>query len=181
MDDGILDITLLPAWGSPRVDGELKTALSRSQVFRAAIAFWTVTDKVLGASFPRALGHKDGFLCVDLHSPTEVDALASLAKNGSHVYLYWWKVATVTDFGHKESPYLLHTRILLFWYRDRRTCVDPGVVARLGAPRILHVPQLGPRQLMERPPLRAMRPRRGRPAKHLALAAIEARQMSAGQ
>jgi len=104
MDDGILEITLLPAWDSPNVREALKSALSRSQLLQAGIAYWTVNDSMFGSCLPRALGHASGYLCVDLHPPTDVDALASLVRQGSNIYLYCEDVATYTANGHKEPP-----------------------------------------------------------------------------
>lgn len=119
MDDGILEINLLPAWDSPNVRAMLKSVLSRSQLLQAAIAYWTVNDTMFGSCLPRALSHDSGFLCVDLHPPTDVDALASLVRQGSHVRLYCEDISTYTDDGRKEPPYLLHTKMLLFWSNDR--------------------------------------------------------------
>ncbi len=119
MDDGLLEINLLPAWDSPNVRLKLKSALSRSQLLQAAVAYWTVNDKMFGSCLPRALSHASGFLCVDLHPPTDIDALASLVRQGSHVRLYCEDISTYTDDGRKEPPYLLHAKMLLFWSNDR--------------------------------------------------------------
>ncbi len=67
----------------------------------------------------RALAHESGFLCVDLHQPTDVDALARLVAKGSNVYLYCEDITTYTDAGQREPPYLVHTKMLLYWSEDR--------------------------------------------------------------
>src|SRR5208282_2206704 len=119
MDDGILEIRLVPAWSPSSVHAELKSALSRSQLMQAGIAYWTVNDNIFGPSLPRALGDDSGFLCVDLHPPTEIDSLAALVRKGAHVYLYCEDLTTFTDAGRKEPPSLLHAKMMFFWLKDR--------------------------------------------------------------
>lgn len=119
MDDGILNVKLLPAWSPSSVRAELTAALSRSHLLQAAIAYWTVPDGLLGPHLVRALNDNSGFVCVDLHRPTEVEALASFASQGAHVYIYYEDIPTYTDQGRKEPPCLLHSKLLLFWSKDR--------------------------------------------------------------
>src|SRR5439155_15601931 len=57
--------------------------------------------------------------------------------------------------------------------------INPGVVACLGAARILDVPQLWSRQLIERPTFGAMRAGRRRSSENLAFAAVEAGEVAA--
>ena len=63
----------------------------------------------------RTLQHEHGFVCVDLHPPTDVDALAALAAQGARVHVYYEDIPTYTDRGRKEPPALLHAKMLLFW------------------------------------------------------------------
>ena len=118
MDDGIFEIKLLPAWSPSNIQAVLKSALSRSQFLQAGIAYWTVNDQIFGSSLLRALGEDNGFLCVDLHPPTDIDALAALVRKGAHVYLFCEDITT-PDTGRKERPHLLHTKMLLFWLKDQ--------------------------------------------------------------
>ena len=118
MDDGILEIKLLPAWSPSSVQAVLKSALSRSQFLQAAVAYWTVNDNMCGPSLPTALRDDNGFLCVDLHPPTDIDALAALARKGARIYLFCEEITT-PDMGRKERPHLLHTKMLLFWLKDQ--------------------------------------------------------------
>jgi hypothetical protein len=50
--------------------------------------------------------------------PTEVDALAGIAKQGAHVCIYYEDIPTYIQ-GRKEPPCLLHSKMLLFWAKDR--------------------------------------------------------------
>jgi len=119
MDEGICDIRLVPSWSNSSVLRDLKAALSKAQLLQAGIAYWTVNDTLLGADLARTLAAEGAFLCVDLHPPTEIDALAALVRKGAHVYLYCEEIPTVTDSGRQEPSYLLHTKMLFFWSPDR--------------------------------------------------------------
>ena len=118
MDDGILDIALLPAWSPSSVKAALTAALSRSTRLQAGIGSWTSDSALLGHVLVRAIQHESGFVCVDLHPPTEVDALATMATQGGRVHVYYEDIPTYTDQGRKEPPCLLHAKMLLFWSKD---------------------------------------------------------------
>lgn len=115
MDAGILDIALLPAWSPSSVREALTAALSRSTRLQAGIGYWTIDPALLGPGLVQALQHESGFACVDLHPPTEVEALATLARQGGRVQVYYEDIPTYTDQGRKEPPCLLHAKMLLFW------------------------------------------------------------------
>lgn len=119
MDEGILDVQLLPVWSPSSVKTELIAALSKSTLLQAGIGYWTVRDALFGPHLTRALRDDSGFVCVDLYPPTDVDALASLVSQGSHLYVYYEDIPTYTDQGRKEPPCLLHSKMLLFWSKDR--------------------------------------------------------------
>ena len=115
MDDDILDIKLLPAWSPSGVKTELQSALKRSQLLQASVAYWTVSDHIFGPLLSRPLSNDSGFVCVDLHLPTDIDALATLAQRGAHVRWYCENITTYADSGRKGPPCLLHAKMLLFW------------------------------------------------------------------
>ncbi len=96
----------------------LTAALSRSTRLQAGIGYWTIDSALLGPDLVRAIQHESGFVCVDLHPPTEVDALAAMAKQGGRVHVYYDDIPTYTDQGRKEPPCLLHAKMLLFWSKD---------------------------------------------------------------
>jgi len=118
MDDGILDIALLPAWSPSSVKTALTAALSHATRLQAGIGYWTIGPALLGLDLVRAAGDEHGFVCVDLHPPTEVDALAELTRQGARVYVYYEDIPTYTEQGRKEPPALLHAKMLLFWEKD---------------------------------------------------------------
>ena len=118
MDGGILDIALLPAWSPSSVREALTAALSRSARLQAGIGYWTIDPALLGTDLVRALQDEHGFACVDLHPPTEVEALATLARQGGRVHVYYEDIPTYTDQGRKDPPCLLHAKMLLFWAND---------------------------------------------------------------
>lgn len=115
MGDGILNVSLLPAWSPSSVKAALTAALSRSTRLQAGIGYSTIDSALLGPDLVRAIQHESGFVCVDLHPPTEVDALATMAQQGGRVHVYYEDIPTYTDQGRKEPPALLHAKMLLFW------------------------------------------------------------------
>ncbi len=119
MLEGILDIRLLPSWSPSSVQDDLAASLARADHLQAGIGFWTINDALLGPHLARALGGERGFACVDLHSPTDVDALASVARQGAQLRIYYEDIPTYTDSGRREPPSLLHAKMLLFWSKDR--------------------------------------------------------------
>lgn len=119
MIDGILDINLIPDWNSPDIRTHLIQSLTRSKLLQAAVAYWTINDNIMGCNLARALNHHSGFLSVDLHLPTDIDALAALSAKGANVYLYCEDIPTQGASGHREPPHLVHSKMLLFWSEDR--------------------------------------------------------------
>jgi hypothetical protein len=51
--------------------------------------------------------------------PTDIDNLAALVRDGAHVRLYCEDITTYRADGKKEPPFLLHTKMLLFWKADK--------------------------------------------------------------
>lgn len=119
MDDGIVSVRLCPEWGSPSIRSALQASLSKSSLLQAAVAYWTVSDRLLNNRISPALRHASGFLCVDLHLPTDIDELAALVRLGAHVHLFCEDIVTYTENGRKEPPYLLHPKMLLLWSADK--------------------------------------------------------------
>jgi hypothetical protein len=87
-------------------------------LLQASIAYWTIDPAVFGAVLTKRILPPNGFLCVDLHRPTDIDALAALVRNQADVRLYCEDITTYGADGRKEPPYLLHTKMLLFWSKS---------------------------------------------------------------
>jgi hypothetical protein len=118
MTDGILDVKLVPRWAPSSVRWDLMAALARARYLQAGIGYWTIADSLLGPDLVRALRDDHGFVCVDLHLPTDVDALAALTEQGAQVRVYHEDIRTFGANGRKEPPHLLHTKMLLFGSAD---------------------------------------------------------------
>jgi hypothetical protein len=119
VDDDIIDIRLVPAWDSPSIRSILGGCIRESQLLQAAIAYWTVDDSVFGHPLAPRISAPNGFLCVDLHMPTDIDALAALVRDGAHVRLYCEDITTYRGDGKEEPPFLMHAKMLLFWKSDK--------------------------------------------------------------
>lgn len=119
MIDGILDIKIVPSWDGPNVRPALVSAIADSQLLQASIAYWTINGVLFDAALIQRLSPPNGFLCVDIHMPTDIDALASLVQKGADVRIFCQDIATYRADGKKEPPHLLHTKLLLFWAKDK--------------------------------------------------------------
>ena len=84
----------------------------------AAVAYWTVGPNFVSPNLSARIAPRNGFLCVDLHLPTDIDNLAELKRAGGNVYLFILDVKTVSDHGNDEKRWLLHSKMLLFDKND---------------------------------------------------------------
>jgi hypothetical protein len=122
MLDGINDIELLPlGLAGTDIAWRISKLFSEATNIRASIAFWTLSPLQLGQWIhPHALDalkNAESYLCVDLQSPTNVDALAALKNEGVPVYLNLRRLPKETA---KVSGTLglLHTKMLLIDKND---------------------------------------------------------------
>ena len=118
--DGITSIELLPqTWNDPSIRTRLERSLQQAQVFRAAVAYWTVGVHFVGKLLANRLSGPNGYLCIDVHLPTDIDRLADLVRGGADVRIFCEDIDTRTEAGRSEPRCLLHTKMLLFWMNDR--------------------------------------------------------------
>jgi hypothetical protein len=111
---GISDITLVPAFDDREVVSRLLASLRQAESLRAAVAYWCVGQKELGPDLARSLGG-NGFLCVDIHLPTDIDRLSALAASGANIYLYLMNpVPQPGELKAQLPKHLMHTKLLLF-------------------------------------------------------------------
>lgn len=112
--EGVHSIELVPEFDSPRVLNRLQTVLEDSRTLRAAVAFWTVRKEDVNEDLTRALSG-NGFLCVDLQWPTDIEAVAGLKLAGADVWLHLARANAQRGEGKSHTQrHLLHTKILLF-------------------------------------------------------------------
>lgn len=95
---------------------------------RAVMAYWTIPAADLPPAFLSGLKNTSGFLCVDIHNPTSLDALASIKQAGGYVLLH-----LVSTTGHSEIDdssgmpnHLMHSKVIIFDYADRESVVWVG-------------------------------------------------------
>jgi hypothetical protein len=95
---------------------------------RAVMAYWTIPAADLPAPFVQGLKDEKGFLCVDIHNPTSIDALTSLKKAGVDVCLHL--VSTTGKSEIKDSTgmpnHLMHSKVVVFDYDGRDSVVWVG-------------------------------------------------------
>ena len=75
---GISSVQLVPSFDDREVVSQLKLALQRAERLRAAVAYWLVGREELGPDLVKTL-RGNGFLCVDIHLPTDIDRLCEMA------------------------------------------------------------------------------------------------------
>lgn len=113
---GITTIEFVPAFDSRAVVGRLQSALQSSDKLRAAVAYWCVGTAELGPILVSRLSG-DGFLCVDIHLPTDIDRLCQMRLAGANIYLYLLNPNPQPgELKTKVPPHLLHPKMLLFDY-----------------------------------------------------------------
>jgi hypothetical protein len=113
--DDIISFELTPDWENPDVRPGLANCLKKAKLLRSAVAYWTVPPDFVHQFLADRLSEPDGFLCVDIHLPTDIDQLASLVRRGASVRIF---CEDITAFRNEET-HLIHTKMLLFWMPDR--------------------------------------------------------------
>jgi len=95
---------------------------------RAVMAYWTIPADDLPVPFLHGLKSASGFLCVDIHNPTSIDALASLKKAGVDVGLHL--VSTTGKSEIEDSTgmpnHLMHSKAIIFDYPGGNAVVWVG-------------------------------------------------------
>ncbi|MDF1553868.1 MAG: phospholipase D-like domain-containing protein [Deferrisomatales bacterium] len=111
---GIQSIELVPSFDAPSVLGRLRGSLAEARSLRAAVAYWTVPAAKLSDDLvPRLSG--GGFLCVDLHLPTDIDELSRMKRAGANIYLHLLSPNPQPgDLKSRMPPHLMHAKMLLF-------------------------------------------------------------------
>jgi len=113
---GIQSIALEPGSNGGEVFTSLSKSLHLAASLRAAVAYWCVGPKQFGQNLSKRLGGA-GFLCVDVHLPTDIDILAKMVASGSNVYLYLKNPNPQPgELKMHFPPHLMHLKMLLFDY-----------------------------------------------------------------
>lgn len=95
---------------------------------RAVMAYWTIPQDDLPAQFVSGLKNATGFLCVDIHNPTSIDALASLKKAGVDVNLHLVSTTGKSEIDDSTGMpnHLMHSKVIVFDYEGRNSVVWVG-------------------------------------------------------
>ena len=105
-DDGVISIEVLPSWSPSELRSRLAQSVDSAAGLSAAVAYWTVGPNFVSPNLSARIAPRNGFLCVDLHLPTDIDNLAELKRAGGNVYLFILDVKTVSDHGNDEKRWL---------------------------------------------------------------------------
>ncbi len=116
----IQSVELIPGRGDGEVVSSLRASLKTAASLRAAVAYWCVGPKQLGPDLVKRLGG-DGFLCVDVHLPTDIDILATMVSAGANVCLHLMNPNPQPgELKLHFPPHLMHPKMLLFDYDSER-------------------------------------------------------------
>ncbi len=111
---GVASIEIVPPFVTPAVVTRLKNVISQARSVRGAIAYWCVEPNKVSADLVSRLSGS-GFLCVDIHLPTQIDILHSMKVSGANVYLHLLDPNPQPgELKMKMPPYLMHSKMLLF-------------------------------------------------------------------
>lgn len=117
--EGLESVELVPPYDDSSIDARLAESANRALCLRAAVAYWCLApERVSEFIVPRL--KSPGFLCVDLHLPTNVDLLCAMQVAGAGVYLHMLHPAAGPGSALGLPPHLLHTKTLLFDFPDER-------------------------------------------------------------
>lgn len=108
--------------------GRLTDLSADASCIRAAMAYWTIPVDDLPSQFVQGLNNSNGFLCVDIHNPTSISALASLKTAGVDVCLHL--VSTTGKSEIEDSTgmpnHLMHSKVIVFDYEGRDSIIWVG-------------------------------------------------------
>lgn len=114
IEPGIIQLELLPDVEAASVIDRLDAAIQKATSARFAVAYWTVGPEDVSSHLARVLGHDNGFLCVDIHYPTDLDQLHALFGQGVNLRLHLRHLATKTERQSAKLPqHLMHSKLLL--------------------------------------------------------------------
>lgn len=113
MDDGVLSLQLIPARSRAAARAELRGLVHEALRIRSAVAFWSSEPSLVSSTLTSKLSN-GGFLCVDVHLPTNLDILADMVRAGASVDLHLWEAAPLPGESKlKMPPHLLHPKMFL--------------------------------------------------------------------
>ncbi len=83
---GVPSVDIAPPFRAPEIFSWLSHATSIAQTTRATGDYWSVHPARVTADLVSRLSHP-GFLCVEIHLPTQIGALRKRKNQGGDVYL----------------------------------------------------------------------------------------------
>jgi hypothetical protein len=132
-----MKVELFPSKFKTSIINQLKLKLRKAKYAKGTMAFFTLggpqTKNLFGSNEWKPF--KDGWICVDLHFPTNLDNIDSIFKN--HGVEFWIHVKKITpkakkkDFTRISGKYkvpngLLHSKYLILDYDDNTSEVIIG-------------------------------------------------------
>ena len=95
------------------VSADLRHRIEHSSRLRAAICYWTLAPEALSRHLATRLSGS-GFLCVDLHLPTQLRPLRELSSSGANILLHLEEPGPDVPSPRRMPNNLMHAKTLLF-------------------------------------------------------------------
>ncbi len=106
----------------------LESLAAGASCIRAVMAYWTIPAPDLPHQLLYGMSAPSGFLCVDIHNPTSIDALHSLHNAGVPVNLHLVSTTGKSEIDDSTGMpnHLMHSKVIVFDYEGRDSVLWVG-------------------------------------------------------
>lgn len=108
-------VELVPETPQNSVSKQIISLTQQSLVTRGIISFWSISHRELGENFIPSIS-KSGYICADIHTPTNIDRLNEICRCGGNIRLHLFKASGRTETRGTLSvpPHLMHSKTFIF-------------------------------------------------------------------
>jgi hypothetical protein len=120
-------VELIPETPQNSVSDRIRSLVQQSEVIRGLISFWSISHRELGDNFIPSISNS-GYICADIHTPTNIDRLNEICRRGGNVNLHLFKASgrTETRGTLRVPPHLMHSKTFIFDLRDKQAAIWIG-------------------------------------------------------
>lgn len=130
-------VEFLPIMPRSSVIENLNELIRNSLFCRGIVSFWSINHRLLDSTFIQKISG-EGYLCVDIHRPTNVYSICGMADKGASVFFHLYDIKGQSEpmgtFGVHD--YLMHSKILVFQMPEDKAVIWIG--SHNGTNRAMH-------------------------------------------
>jgi hypothetical protein len=106
----------------------LESLATGASCIRAVMAYWTIPAPDLPHQLLSGMSAQSGFLCVDIHNPTSIEALKSLHNAGVSVNLHLVSTTGKSEIDDSTGMpnHLMHSKVIVFDFEGRDSVLWVG-------------------------------------------------------